>query len=168
MWYNTSMQNKAENTHTDTTFSGWSGADKDTLLSVISQQESRIKVLEEALRLERTKRFGSSSEQSKASTRKSYLMKPSSYWPLSKKLYPLSPVQASPLKPKPVVNPLPMIYHASRFILTWMRPIKPVPSKPFIVKSKKSWISFRRKSGYWNTIRKKRSLPNRMRLKHPQ
>ena len=58
------MQNQVNSALTDTADNTLSDADKGTLLSVISRQEHRIKLLEEALRLERIKRFGQSSEQS--------------------------------------------------------------------------------------------------------
>ena len=65
------MQNTAEQTKNNDPLSAFLQADKGELLDVIgnnfqviSQQESRIKILEEALRLARHKRFAPSSEQS--------------------------------------------------------------------------------------------------------
>ncbi len=65
------MQNKAETTQKETDSSVFLQADKRELLDVIeqnyqliSQQKSRIKILEEALRLSRCKRFAPSSEKS--------------------------------------------------------------------------------------------------------
>ena len=70
------MQNKAENTNNNASLSAFLHADKDELLEeieqnrlVISQQDSRIKILEEALRLARHKRFAPSSEQSDGQAR---------------------------------------------------------------------------------------------------
>ena len=65
------MQNTAEQTKNNDHLSAFQQADKDELLDVIgnnfqviSQQKSRIKILEEALRQARHKRFAPSSEQS--------------------------------------------------------------------------------------------------------
>lgn len=58
------MQNKVESTQKETDSSAFLQADKSELLDVISQQKSRIKILEEALRLSRSKRFAPSSEKS--------------------------------------------------------------------------------------------------------
>ena len=58
------MQNRAESTKNNTELSAFSPADKNELLSVIEQKNQRIKILEEALRLSRSKRFAPSSEKS--------------------------------------------------------------------------------------------------------
>ena len=58
------MQNKAELAKNNTHLSAFSQADKNELLSVIELKNQRIKILEEALRLSRSKRFAPSSEKS--------------------------------------------------------------------------------------------------------
>jgi len=58
------MQNKTEITSNETQSPAFIPADKSELLDVISQQKNRIKILEEALRLARSKRFAPSSEKS--------------------------------------------------------------------------------------------------------
>ena len=63
------MQNKAETTQNETGSSAFLQADKSELLDVISQQKNRIKILEEALRLSRSKRFAPSSEKSDGQAR---------------------------------------------------------------------------------------------------
>lgn len=63
VWYNSPMSNDSQSPDKSTLHSNYAQADKDELLTLLEQKDKRIQVLEEYVRLARSKRFTPSSEK---------------------------------------------------------------------------------------------------------
>ncbi|WP_198264909.1 transposase [sulfur-oxidizing endosymbiont of Gigantopelta aegis] len=124
------------------------------MLSVIEQKNHRIKILEEALRLARSKRFAPSSEKSDGQERlfdEAEQAADDEGLPEPKTT---SPKKKEKTGRKPFSKTIPRV----PVFIDLTDEEKAGAIEVFTLKSEKSWISFQLKSKYWNTSRKKPSL----------